>query len=138
MHDNERTQINLRRHPSETGRARRTVAGLCQDLDTEVVEVAQLLTTELVTNALKHGRGDIVLAISRQAGDLRVDVTDDGPGTPQIGSGGEDALGGRGLMVVEALATMWGVAPGLRPCGKTVWFSLPASRAASDDDAPLR
>ena len=135
MHGNGRTQITLRRHPSETGRARRTVAGLCMDLDTEVVEVAQLLTTELVTNALKHGRGDIILAITRDDCDLRVDVTDDGPGTPQIGSGGPDELGGRGLMVVEALATMWGVAPGLRPSGKTVWFSLPASKCARETPA---
>jgi anti-sigma regulatory factor (Ser/Thr protein kinase) len=123
-----RTQIQLRRHPSETGRARRTVAGLCSDLDVEVVEVAQLLTTELVTNALKHGRGDITLAVSRVAGDLRIDVTDDGPGTPEIGGGGPDELGGRGLMVVEALAAVWGVAPGSGPHGKTVWFSLPTSR----------
>jgi anti-sigma regulatory factor (Ser/Thr protein kinase) len=123
-----RTQIQLRRHPSETGRARRTVAGLCSDLDTEVVEVAQLLTTELVTNALKHGRGEILLAISRVEGNLRIDVTDDGPGTPEIGGGGPDELGGRGLMVVEALATRWGVAPGTGALGKTVWFSLPASK----------
>src|SRR3954453_21876408 len=105
MHGNGRTQITLRRHPSETGRARRTVAGLCMGLDTEVVEVAQLLTTELGTNALKHGRGDTALGSTRDAGDLRIDVTDDGHGTPEIGSGGPDELGGRGLMVVEALAT---------------------------------
>lgn len=127
-----RTQITLRRHPSETGRARRTVAGLCRDLDAEVVEVAQLLTTELVTNALQHGRGDITLAVTVDDGDLRIDVTDDGPGVPEIGCGGPDELGGRGLMVVEALATMWGVAPALRPSGKTVWFTLPASRPPAD------
>src|SRR4051794_17466005 len=98
MTDLERTQIKLRRHPSETGRARRTVAGLCYDLDAETVEVAQLLTTELVTNALKHGRGDILLAVTLDARDVRVDVTDDGPGTPEIGAGGPDELGGRGLM----------------------------------------
>ena len=128
MLDSERTQITLRRHPSETGRARRTVAGLCHDLDTETVEVAQLLTTELVTNALKHGRGDILLGITRDACDLRVEVTDDGPGTPQIGAGGPDELGGRGLMVVEALASTWGVAGAMRPSGKTVWFCIRARR----------
>jgi anti-sigma regulatory factor (Ser/Thr protein kinase) len=132
MDDIGRTQISLRRHPSETGRARRTVAGLCRDLDTEVVEVAQLLTTELVTNALKHGRGDITLGITIATEDLRIDVTDDGPGHPEIGCGGPDELGGRGLMVVEALASMWGVAPALRASGKTVWFSLPASRRSPD------
>src|SRR4051812_42284687 len=128
MSESDRTQIKLRRHPSETGRARRTVAGLCHDLDTETVEVAQLLTTELVTNALKHGRGDILLGVTRDASVLRVDVTDDGPGTPEIGAGGPDELGGRGLMVVEALAGAWGVARALRPSGKTVWFSIPSHR----------
>jgi anti-sigma regulatory factor (Ser/Thr protein kinase) len=102
--------------------ARQAVATACRDLARDVVEIAQLLTSELVTNALQHGSGHIAVEITRSANRLRVSVDDDGPRPPRRMAAGPDAVHGRGLILVESLATKWGVIP--RGTGKRVWFEL--------------
>ncbi len=92
-----------------------------QALDDE----AQLLLSEIVTNALVHADSDVDLRIRRYPGHLRVEVRDSDPHPAiNVGSPGEDqAEGGRGMMIVSALASAWGNSPSGR--GKTVWFELP-------------
>ncbi|WP_186778782.1 ATP-binding protein [Streptomyces salinarius] len=89
-------------------------------------EVAELLTSELVTNALVHTEEGAVLTATVGPRALRVEVRDftgrgrqPRPRAPQEGS-----TNGRGLFLVESLADDWGV----RPCeaGKSVWFELGA------------
>jgi anti-sigma regulatory factor (Ser/Thr protein kinase) len=87
------------------------------------VDVAELLTSELVTNALIHtDHGAVVTATVGEAG-LRVEVRDFVAAlpTPHAPSA-DDGTHGRGLLLVEALADAWGVHE--HGMGKAVWFEL--------------
>ena len=103
-------------------RARRAVAKACEGLARDLVEIAQLLTSELVTNAFEHGAGSIRVEAHRSAKCLRVSVFDDGTALPQRRQADPWATSGRGLMLVESLATRWGV--NRHTPGKCVWFEL--------------
>ncbi|MFI6079618.1 ATP-binding protein [Streptomyces sp. NPDC051217] len=95
----------------------------------ESAEVAELLTSELVTNALVHtDHGAVVKAIVADSR-LRVEVRDfvDAPPTPNEPDV-DDGTHGRGLILVDGLADAWGVrSQGL---GKMVWFELDGESAA--------
>lgn len=81
---------------------------------------AELVISELVTNALRHGLGDVVVRTSLADGDLlQVSVTDSGPELPALQPVDVGRIGGVGLRIVDRLASEWGVAP--FPGGKTVW-----------------
>ena len=118
-----RTTFVLERDPTEVRQARQHVARVCVGLARDLVEIAQLLTTELVTNALEHGAGEITLGIARSDSDLRVDVSDAAPGRPRTTWATPDQTRGRGMLLVEAMAAAWGVEPSTGP-RKSVWFRL--------------
>jgi anti-sigma regulatory factor (Ser/Thr protein kinase) len=88
---------------------------------------AELITSELVANAAEHGTGPIGLTISRhtepngQHG-IRCEVSDSGTELPQLREAGPDSERGRGLHIVNALATTSGFTTS--PRGKTAWFTL--------------
>jgi anti-sigma regulatory factor (Ser/Thr protein kinase) len=124
MHEARTTRVTLQRDPTEAGEARRHVAAACSGLARDVVEIAQLLTTELVTNAIDHGAGEITLDITRAPRDLRVDVIDAAPGRPRSRPAGPDQTHGRGMLIVESLASAWGVEPPSPTREKSVWFKL--------------
>jgi anti-sigma regulatory factor (Ser/Thr protein kinase) len=108
--------------PVAAGQARRVVAEQCRSWDADVVDTALLLTSELVTNAVIHGRSEVQLEVRTDGSRLRVDVGDDSSRLPLQKSPDHDALDGRGLQIVDLLATRWGVYD--EPLGKTVWFEL--------------
>ena len=84
---------------------------------------AVLMASELVTNAIVHGRSETRVCVLSFAGqDLRVEVSDDNSRHPQAVSQDDAALDGRGLHIVEALSTEWGVRD--EDIGKTVWFEV--------------
>ena len=88
-------------------------------------DTAELLVSELVTNALVHTeRGALLTARLSQGPDcrLRVEVYDFGAHRPRARAADDRATGGRGLLIVGALADSWGIAT--QPVGKTVWFEL--------------
>ncbi|MFD7550125.1 ATP-binding protein [Streptomyces sp. NPDC059578] len=86
-------------------------------------ETAELLTSELVTNALVHTDRAAVLRVAAGPRRLRVEVRDFVRYRPRPrGPVPHEATGGRGLMLVESLSDRWGVR-GLG-IGKTVWFEL--------------
>ncbi|MGW4565533.1 ATP-binding protein [Streptomyces sp. NPDC004561] len=91
-------------------------------------EIAELLTSELVTNALVHTDEDAVLTAVVEPGGLRVEVRDFVARRPEVQAPDSDEdTHGRGLVLVESLADAWGVlAHGV---GKSVWFELGAEAA---------
>jgi nitrite reductase/ring-hydroxylating ferredoxin subunit/uncharacterized membrane protein/anti-sigma regulatory factor (Ser/Thr protein kinase) len=85
---------------------------------------ALLLTSELVTNAVVHAGGEIGLVARCDADTLRVEVHD-GEANPPVETGsGQEALGGRGIHIVDSLARRWGTESDEH--GKVVWFELHA------------
>jgi len=101
---------------------RRTLAGW--RIDEETTETAALCLSELVTNALVHAHGGCVVRAELRAGDLTVVVTDNGITGGAAVEPVADPLQvhGRGLQLVEALATRWGY--DLERDGASVWFAL--------------
>lgn len=86
-------------------------------------EVAELLTSELVTNALVHTDRDAILTATVRPGRLRVEVRDFVGRRPKLCvPDADDSTHGRGLMLVQSLADAWGVSA--HGVGKVVWFEL--------------
>ncbi|WP_436737987.1 SpoIIE family protein phosphatase [Streptomyces sp. BBFR102] len=95
-------------------------------LDT-LADTAVLLTSELVTNALLHTGGETRLTarpVRREGGSraLRLSVTDTSPASPRRRAATGEHTSGRGMLLVEELASAWGVEP--RGNGKTVWCEI--------------
>ncbi len=115
--------LDLAADARSAGRARTFLAQFCASagLAGEIRRTASLLVSELVTNAIVHGRS---LDAEITAGALRVAVTDDSPAPlPEVDlQPRTSAEGGRGLLIVSLLAARWGVLPA--GAGKTVWFEL--------------
>jgi anti-sigma regulatory factor (Ser/Thr protein kinase) len=86
------------------------------------MRTAQLLVSELVTNAVKYGRGPLRVELAVADGRFRAEVVDGGAGFEHSGRSVDDleTPGGWGLHLVEALSDRWG-----RREGSTqVWFEL--------------
>lgn len=122
--DQELPRIALQRQPFEAERARRAIAGACRGLGRDTVATAQLLASELFTNALHHGDGEIFLEVQRLPGELRIGVADRSPTHPRVKPMNLDDVRGRGMMILEALAVRWGVDALPDGQGKAVWFVL--------------
>ncbi|MFM9444325.1 ATP-binding protein [Streptomyces acidiscabies] len=91
-------------------------------------DIAELLTSELVTNALLHTDDDAVLTATVGPDGLHVEVRDFVDRLPQPEAPhADDGTHGRGLLLVQALADAWGVRP--HGIGKAVWFELDADAA---------
>jgi anti-sigma regulatory factor (Ser/Thr protein kinase) len=105
--------------------ARRQVADLGAAWPDELRDIAVLLTSELVTNALRYGDGAICLTVRQTPGTVHIGIQDANPTTPRVITG-RDATGerGRGMLLVDRLATRWGHTPSAVPPGKIVWFEL--------------
>ncbi|MFG2797651.1 ATP-binding protein [Streptomyces pseudovenezuelae] len=91
----------------------------------DLVDTAELLVSELATNALLHSASRFTLTLSAAPGVLRCEVADSGHLTPQVLDAGF-AERGRGMFLVEALALRWGWHQDgtCEGSGKTVWFEL--------------
>jgi anti-sigma regulatory factor (Ser/Thr protein kinase) len=94
--------------------------------DESLRDDALLLTSELVTNAVLHAQTGVSLSVATSDETVRVEVSDGAPVVPEPRVAEVDELGGRGLALVEAIASDWGVR--LAPPGKTVWFELRVRR----------
>jgi hypothetical protein len=94
----------------------------------DVLDEAELLTTELVNNAVMHARSEVLVTVTQRRSVVRVEVTDVGDGAFRPEDAGLGATHGRGLMLVEAMSAAWGTA--VTSSSKTVWFELLADSAA--------
>ena len=124
-----RSQVELRLPPEPiaTSLARAAVAAVGSGLPEAVVSDVELLTSEVVSNAVRHANLDpsqeIVLRIVSD-GYVRVEVADPGPPFEAKRRRRGSGSSGWGLFLVDALATSWGVEP--EGAGKKVWFELGA------------
>jgi anti-sigma regulatory factor (Ser/Thr protein kinase) len=113
--------------PAAAGRARRLVADACGGLEPDQVDVALLLASELVGNAVRHGAGTLMLHVARDGRRVRVEVHDEGTRMPVMveAASWTEMESGAGLRLVAALSDRWGVTAREdgRP-GKHVWFEL--------------
>jgi anti-sigma regulatory factor (Ser/Thr protein kinase) len=117
-------RVRLTAGPTAAGQARREVrAAICTwDIPVDP-DLAILLTSELVTNAIRHEvTGIVMLAITCSCGQLRVDVHDTSRTLPMLVDAPVDAETGRGLMLVSTLSAEWGFYR--TPAGKAVYFTI--------------
>nr|WP_257234474.1 SpoIIE family protein phosphatase [Streptomyces sp. JV178] len=113
----------LPREPRSVGRAREYARGQLLSWDLEpLVDTAELLVSELVTNALRYGEGEIRLRLLLDR-TLVCEVWDAGLVQPRRRRARDTDEGGRGLQLVGLLSAAWGSRR--TPRGKTVWFELP-------------
>ncbi|MGV9742930.1 ATP-binding protein [Nocardia farcinica] len=111
------------------GRARRFLRELCRAWGVEHTEAdAELVVTELVENALVHGRGDLDLRVELRPDALTVAVADADPHAAVLREAPPGRMRRHGLHAVAAIARAWGCAPRW-PSGKVVWASLPIAVA---------
>lgn len=110
--------------PRSVAEVRRFAVAACGDSSPDVQDVVALLVSEVATNALVHGSGDVQVRVAHVGAGLRVEVSDGSTRAPRPRSADADAEGGRGLTLVDALASRWGTE--LTATGKTVWFEVSA------------
>jgi anti-sigma regulatory factor (Ser/Thr protein kinase) len=84
-----------------------------------------LLTSELVTNAVRYGdTTEVVMTVECGPALVRIAVADNSPRRPHIADVPIDGVGGRGIRMVAGMASGWGVTPTTDRDGKAVWFRL--------------
>jgi PAS domain S-box-containing protein len=111
------------RCPESAAQARHFVRAALHDVAPDLVDTAQLLVSELVTNAVLHARTEVDVSASLADGTVRVGVTDRRPDRPPVPHDCSSYAGtGQGLALVEKLADRYGVDADDRT--KTVWFEL--------------
>jgi anti-sigma regulatory factor (Ser/Thr protein kinase) len=132
--------LHIPHDPRAIGIARGTLrAILTQHGLHPLIELAELLASELLTNAYLHSKGPASLRLRWREGTLRLGVWDTDPRPPEHSqpSGAaktSDTEGGRGLQLVNRCAAAWGWFPlgegCLGACGKYVWCELPREALA--------
>jgi anti-sigma regulatory factor (Ser/Thr protein kinase) len=135
-------RLTLDEQLSAAAMARHWVCDHCPDEHLPAARrwIAELLTSELVHNAFSHGRGPVVLSLTHDEEGILVGISDHEERVPTLRAQSPGATEGRGIALVDALATTWGVygsdgsetdeasgdwpSPQERSGGKTVWFHL--------------
>lgn len=118
------SEIELPALVSSPRRARRFVRDTLEPLDvpTATIDDAELVATELVTNSVMHARSNVTLSVECADRRVRLRVEDHSPVRPVVRNAAPDSATGRGLFIVEQLASQWGI--DLQRDGKTVWVEL--------------
>jgi anti-sigma regulatory factor (Ser/Thr protein kinase) len=126
--------VLLDQKQGSASRARSWIVGRARDarLSDDEVDVVELLAAELIANAMKHGPagGEVQVETRNDPDRFGVFVFDDTALIPVLQDPAPDALGGRGILLVDALATDWGYSR-MGPSSKAVWFFLAVRRLAA-------
>jgi GAF domain-containing protein/anti-sigma regulatory factor (Ser/Thr protein kinase) len=129
------SELRLGAEPDAVPRARRFAVSALQGQPAPLVEDAALVVTELLTNAVLHGRPPVTLRVHLLGDRVRVEVEDTGRQMPVTVRHSTEAMTGRGLPLVSALSAGWGV--DATEAGKSVWAELTATpREYGDDQTP--
>ncbi|WP_424708458.1 ATP-binding protein [Kitasatospora acidiphila] len=127
------TTAELPYEPQSASAARQLVrAALAGWGPDHLVDDAELVVTELVSNATKTGcltvmRVGVTQVTGRTGQAVRISVRDGSRALPVLADAAHDAESGRGLALVDRLAIVWGVE--LDPHGKTMWADIAVHRA---------
>ena len=115
----------LTQHPTSVGSARRFVRDvlMSRQVPDVVVDTVELLTSEVVTNAIVHGQSGPLLAVTVGGSVVRVAVHDRSPAMPVRRLAHLDDVSGRGVVIVEEMASAWGVEQQQNGT-KRVWFEV--------------
>jgi anti-sigma regulatory factor (Ser/Thr protein kinase) len=126
--------VRVPRGPQTPALARRLVRdGLSGGVSPTVLADAQVVVSELVSNAVVHGAGSIRLILDVDEAAVRGEVIDEGAGFEvDVRERGLDELGGRGLWLVSSLTRRWGIHDG----SSHVWFELARPRVDADPTPP--
>ncbi len=122
----ERTPVvlDLPHSTRSPARARSFVRAHCTGWGLDhLLDSAELVVTELVTNAVVHAQTQCQVRLMRSGTRLRVEVLDGGGGSPDMQFAGKDDERGRGMLLVSMLSGAWGVDSG-DDGGKRVWADL--------------
>jgi PAS domain S-box-containing protein len=118
-------RADLASDPRIVGQVRETVSAALRDWDlAECIDTAELLVSEVVTNAIRYARAPGDLVVRRAADAIYIEVSDSDGRVPRILHPSDEEEHGRGMILVEALAARWGTRP--THTGKTVWCQLAA------------
>ena len=132
----EMRELSLRAVPDAAPEAREALSGLLADTPfAHRTDDGALAVSELVTNAVLHGREPIVLRLVRSERYVRVEVQDGSAVSPSFSMLDPTAVTGRGLMLISAASDRWGVEP--TPEGKQVWFELLEGGRADELEADV-
>ena len=126
-------RVRLARQPAAAAEARGRVRAAIRDWEAPVdLDIAVLLTSDLVTSAITHGDGEsLTLAMRCSRDRLRIDVYDQSRFLPVAAGQAADTGAGRLLMLVAALSTEWGSFR--TPAGKAMFFTLALERDLAPD-----
>lgn len=122
-----RTRVDVEHGPCGPAQARSAVSACADELGLgEESDDLVLLVSELVTNAVRYAAPPVCVEISASDRDVVLAVRDGSPYPPQPREAGDDAEGGRGMLLVDLLAAEHGVRSD--PPGKAVWARLRRTR----------
>src|SRR5690349_9249390 len=127
-------ELDLPREASAVATAREALRGsLPDDIDPRSASDLVLLVSELVANAVEHGEGAIRVRLRSVDGNVVGEVVDQGRGFErEVREVGLDEVRGRGLLIVDALSSRWGVHEGTTH----VWFELALGASPTSDSGP--
>jgi anti-sigma regulatory factor (Ser/Thr protein kinase) len=113
---------SLPAEPAAVSEARSVIRLSLEPTDHDLIDLVVLLADEVVTNAVVHGAGPIDLAVDANEERVKVMVGDRSEVRPLPRRASRYAEHGRGLSIVEAIASRWGVSD--TEVGKSVWFEI--------------
>lgn len=128
----DRVTMDLERSQHAPRAARQLVRSLVDPDHAELLAIVELLATELVTNSIVHAASAPRVEVELHRDRVRVAVHDADPAMPHQRVPDQDRPGGRGMLLLDQLATRWGADP--TGDGKVVWFEV--DRAGTQGRSP--